>query len=110
MAYCRNCGTEIDENADICVHCGVKQNVYRNVPAVETMSDSGSFGWGVLGFFIPIAGLILFLVWHDTKPKCAKSAGIGALISTAVSIIIAFIFMALWCSVMFSVIGEAIVY
>ena len=29
---------------------------------------------------IPIAGLILFLVWKDTKPRTAKAAGIGALV------------------------------
>lgn len=33
-----------------------------------------------LGCCIPIAGLILFLVWKDTKPKTAKAAGIGALV------------------------------
>ena len=33
-----------------------------------------------LGCCIPIAGLILFLVWKDTKPRTAKAAGIGALV------------------------------
>ena len=30
---------------------------------------------------IPIVGLVLFLVWKDTKPRNAKAAGIGALVS-----------------------------
>ena len=34
----------------------------------------------LLGCCIPIAGLILFLVWKDTKPRTAKAAGIGALV------------------------------
>lgn len=42
--------------------------------------DNGVFLWGLLGCCIPIAGLILFLVWKDNKPNTAKSAGIGALI------------------------------
>ena len=25
--------------------------------------DKGSFGWAVLGFFIPLVGLILYFVW-----------------------------------------------
>ena len=29
---------------------------------------------------VPLAGLILFLVWKDTKPRTAKAAGIGALV------------------------------
>ena len=43
-----------------------------------------SIGWGVLGFFFPIVGLILFLVWHDDYPKRAKMCGKGALISVIV--------------------------
>ncbi len=48
------------------------------------VADSGSVGWGVLGFFVPLVGLILFLVWHDEKPRCSKKAGIGALIGVIV--------------------------
>lgn len=51
------------------------------------MNDSGSIGWGVLGFCIPIVGLILFLVWKDQKPRTAKVAGVGALISVIVGVI-----------------------
>lgn len=49
-------------------------------PAAQPVNDSGSIGWGVLGFFIPLVGLILFLVWRTSKPQSAKVAGIGALI------------------------------
>ena len=37
-----------------------------------------------LGFFIPIVGLILYLVWKDQTPLKAKSAGKGALIGAIV--------------------------
>lgn len=50
--------------------------------------DSGNFLWGLLGCCIPIVGLILFLVWKDQKPKTAKVAGIGALVSVALSVIV----------------------
>lgn len=56
----------------------------NNTPAVV---DNGGFGWGLLGCCVPIVGLILFLVWKDTKPKTAKAAGIGALVSVAISIV-----------------------
>lgn len=49
--------------------------------------DTGNFLWGLLGCCIPIVGLILFLVWKDQKPKTAKVAGIGALVSVALSVI-----------------------
>lgn len=47
--------------------------------------DSGSFGWAVLGFLLPVVGLILYLVWKDAKPLSARQAGKGALVSVIVS-------------------------
>lgn len=73
MAYCKKCGAEIDDQAVICPKCGVQQT-----PEVE---DTGGFLWGLLGCCIPLVGLILYLVWKDTKPKTSKAAGIGALVS-----------------------------
>ncbi len=51
-------------------------------------NDNGGFLWGLLGFCIPIVGLVLFLVWKDQKPKTAKAAGIGALISVILGVLI----------------------
>ena len=71
--FCRNCGKEIDDKAYVCPHCGV---LTSNAEAQKkTVNDSGSAGWGVL------VGLILFLIWKSDRPKSARSAGIGALIS-----------------------------
>lgn len=50
--------------------------------------DSGSAGWGLLGFCMPVVGIILYLVWQNDKPLNAKAALNGALIS----IVIGFIF------------------
>ena len=59
----------------------------------ENANDKGGFLWGLLGFCIPIVGLILFLVWKDSKPKSAKAAGIGALVSVVI-VVIYYILMA----------------
>ena len=53
----------------------------------NVVEDKGGFLWGLLGCCIPIVGLILFLVWKDTKPKTAKAAGIGALVSVAIAVV-----------------------
>ena len=34
-----------------------------------------------------MVGLVLFLVWKDTKPRTAKAAGIGALVSVGLGIL-----------------------
>ena len=54
---------------------------------MENSNDNGGFLWGLLGCFITIVGLILFLVWKDQKPKTAKAAGIGALVSVIISVV-----------------------
>ena len=53
----------------------------------KNVVDNGGFLWGLLECCIPIVGLILFLVWKDTKPKTAKAAGIGALVSVVLAVI-----------------------
>ncbi len=57
-----------------------------------------SFGWAVLGFFIPLIGIILFAVWNKTEPEKAKNAGIGALVGFLFSFIAPFIFAAILVS------------
>ena len=81
MAFCKNCGAQIDDNAVACTSCGASQST---APAGV---DKGGFGWGLLGWCVPIVGLILFLVWKDTKPKTAKAAGIGALVSVIIAVV-----------------------
>ena len=80
MAYCKNCGKEVTENAKTCPHCLADQTTAPNTSTPAPVVDNGGFLWGLLGCCIPIVGLVLFLVWKDTKPKTAKAAGIGALV------------------------------
>lgn len=79
MAFCKNCGNHIDDKAVICPACGVAQG--------PVVTDNGGFGWGLLGCCIPIVGLILYLVWKDTKPKTASAVGKGALVSVIIGVI-----------------------
>lgn len=95
--YCPNCGEPIPDGARFCAKCGTSVNgdypneTYRNSPSYN--NDNGSFGWAVLGFFIPLIGLILYLVWKDEKPKSAKRAGKGALVSVIIYLIIMVIYL-----------------
>lgn len=76
-----------------------EQAMQAKTPVMPSDNDSGSFGWAVLGFFLPIVGLILYLVWRDQKPLSAKKAGMGALVSVIVGIVLSvlwFILMAVF--------------
>lgn len=91
MAFCKNCGTQLGDQASFCPNCGTAQNAVpvQNpyTPVAPAPVDKGGFWWGALGCCIPIVGLILFLVWKDTKPNTAKSAGKGALISVILGVV-----------------------
>ena len=114
MATCMYCGSEIADNVKFCTNCGAalpveapipqstydapaqqptydvpaqqpNEQPYQQAPAVE---DSGNIGWAILGFIIPIVGIVLYFVWRTTKPKCAKMAGIGALVSVVLALLL----------------------
>lgn len=101
--FCSGCGRELPPEENFCRVCGkqrtmpaqgaqptFQQPVY---PQMGYVQDAPSGGMTALGFFFPIVGLILYLVWKDQTPLKAKSAGKGALIGvivwTALSIILA---------------------
>ena len=58
----------------------------------EDQNKAWSFACGVLGFFIPLVGLILFIIWNKSKPYQAKASGIGALIGFIINILILIIY------------------
>lgn len=62
------------------------ESTIEQIVEVENVQQ-GSNWWSVLGFFIPLLGLILFLIWKTTNPKSAKAAGIGALVSVILNIL-----------------------
>ena len=88
MKYCSKCGKEIMDDAVICPGCGCSQG--KN--ALQNQDDSSSFGWALLGFCVPVAGRILYLVWKGNTPLKAKSAGTGALVSVILSVILYIIY------------------
>lgn len=95
MAFCKNCGNQIGDGAIMCPQCGTMVAPVQQQPAQQ----KASFGWAVLGFFFPIVGLILFLVWKKDQPAKAKMAGIGALVGFIVNIVL---------SIVSSVLGAAL--
>ncbi len=80
--YCKNCGKEIKEDALYCSNCGARQD-----PILPQKEETNTDFWfSVLGFLIPLAGLIVFLVYEGKKPGQAKAAAKGALIGVIVKV------------------------
>lgn len=93
--YCQNCGNEL-KNEMYCPLCGTACNSgYNRAPLHNNVmpDDRPNAVFAFLGFFFPIVGLILFIIYESKSPKKAKSAGKGALISVAVRLVIAIVYL-----------------
>ncbi|MBP5242246.1 MAG: zinc ribbon domain-containing protein [Clostridia bacterium] len=91
--YCKHCGKQINDDMSFCPYCGGSINGQAPVQAQPTEVDAPNMGYAVLGFLIPIVGLILYLIWKDQFPLRAKSAGKGALVALIVNIVFGFLFV-----------------
>lgn len=68
---------------------------------VQSAKEGGTVGWGILGFFIPIVGFILWLVWKDEHPAKSRSAGIGCLVSVCLGVVGSIIYII----ILFAILG-----
>lgn len=102
MRYCAYCGIKVEDQKAECPSCGSHQTISESHDGSKktlsyatqvNVTDTGSLGWAVLGFFLPIVGLIVYLVLKDSQPKNAKKAGKFALISIIIVVIIDIFFM-----------------
>ena len=87
MRYCKRCGNKIDETTIFCPMCAQQQSEpvsfgaqrQRGAPVYTQSELKGSRAVAVLSFFFTVVGLILWLVFKDTRPGMANSAAKGAL-------------------------------
>ena len=68
---------------------------------VQSAKEGGTVGWGILGFFLPIVGFILWLVWKDEHPARSRSAGIGCLVSLCLGVVGSIIYII----ILFAILG-----
>lgn len=91
MKYCQFCGERIDdESAEFCPLCGKRventnHSGVHQTQAASSIEDSTAL-WLIIGLFVPLAGLIIYLVWKDNYPERSKAAGKGAIIGFCISI------------------------
>jgi ribosomal protein L40E len=88
--YCSRCGTSNMTGAAFCKECGQNMVMINTPPQYQGPAKNydglNPLEFLLIVFFSPIAGLIGFVAWHDTKPRKAK-------ISLIIAIIMFFIFV-----------------
>ncbi|MCI8545374.1 MAG: zinc ribbon domain-containing protein [Bacilli bacterium] len=92
--YCVNCGNKVDENADICLKCGVflKKDNQRNSTASPKIGKGiASLVLGILAIYFCLAGFAAFdgleysLLGYDGTQRIAYAVGF-ILIQTVFSV------------------------
>ncbi len=90
MEFCTYCGARLDAGVSFCPNCGAKversESFAKSEPIDSAFTSAGggysapsrdyteSKGVAILSFLIPLAGLIMWLMWKDEKPGKATSA------------------------------------
>lgn len=89
--FCKNCGQQIDDNAAVCIHCGVATG--NNMPSKSTL-DNPSHLAGIASCCFPVVGIILYFLWKDEKPQSASLVCkwmIGGIIIWVIFYVLAFV-------------------
>ena len=88
--YCKYCGKEIDDHADVCIHCG-RSTGNNNQQSTNTMGVPKT-GVGVLcGLFLGIIGLIIgiLLYPYNTIERDTFIKGwVGTVLSVVVLVVV----------------------
>ncbi len=99
--YCQNCGEQIDDNAEICIHCGVR--VKRDSYSQKDQNILAIIGF-ILSFFISIAGLICSIIAYRNREEYRHNYKNFAIAGIAISsIVLAFIVIEIILSVVFMI-------
>jgi len=67
MKFCSHCGSEIEDQAVICVKCGCAVTPYSNEPDVPVKNLN------ILSFLLPIIGLVFYILYHEKSPNKAAA-------------------------------------
>lgn len=104
MKYCTQCGNPCEDSGTFCSNCGAKlneqpqQSAYQQPyqqhyqqPAVPMKASDGKFIYGLIGFFFPLIGFILWLLLKGDREGDAKRAGRGAIIGIITGFIVSIV-------------------
>jgi len=91
--YCTQCGKPVDTIDTICKSCGVPTGNKAHVTIRDDDTDSLM---GAICFLVPLVGLILYLMWRDSKPRssyfCGKWALVGFITGILISTVLTILF------------------
>lgn len=101
--FCSKCGTEISDEAVVCVHCGCAVTPAQSTVATPVAEeDKVSIGFCILSFLVPLFGIIYWALKYKETPKKAKACGITAIVSWVASFVFSIIFTVIYYLIFFT--------
>lgn len=82
--HCPHCNQVIDPYPQTCPNCG---KIVDMDPSGKK-TEGTAIGWGILGFILPIVGIILMFAWLHYKPRASAASGVGAFLGIIVALIL----------------------
>lgn len=98
----KNYAKKIGDNAEVSPDCGenrkdgpAEQEKEQEKEQAADKETGHKAGWGILSFFFPVVGLILFLKWKANRRKTASVCGKCAIAGAVLGFLLAFFLLAL---------------
>lgn len=88
---CSKCGKEVYGEQIFCPECGHAMSV---IVTGDKEDGYNKFGWGALGFCVPVMGVILYFVYRKICPRRAKTLLTWALISWGAELVLTIVMFA----------------
>jgi hypothetical protein len=94
MKYCSQCGTANEDNYKYCGSCGKANDT-------QIINDRPDSFFNIISFFLPLLGLILYIINYEKYPIKANAIGKFSLIGLCVQFIIGILLTCLILFVLF---------
>lgn len=91
--FCKNCGNKLEKNEAVCPYCMTPVN--DNYITPQPNDDKTNIWLGILGFFIPLVGIILYFVYDKENHKRAMHSIKGAVIGIITKLVITVVYLVL---------------
>lgn len=106
--YCRNCGSQISDEAAICIHCGVPTHNKSTAPKRES-NVMALIGF-ILSFFMAVAGLVCSIIAYrrcQQNPELeGKGMSLAGIIISAIKVGVVVLYL-ICCIILFVLVFNA---
>lgn len=95
MKKCPKCKTKFDKSDIYCPNCGYETGKFKR--ELKTIFfDFDNLLWVLLGYLVPMGGLLLLGLWYHKKPVTAKAAGLGAIARVVLTLLLPFVLFSIF--------------